>query len=204
MQMHVAKPSAISAVVPVKRLRLAKQRLAPVLSRHERAELMRTMLHDVLTLASAMAYTLVFSLIPLLATPIAFFTAFPGLADARKRVLDLLFSQLLPGAVRGVSEYLEQFSDRAAAAGVVSSLIFMVLVLVLFQSVESAFNRIWHVERGRTWGKRISALAMFLPHAAFLHRDAAGDAGSAGDHVTAVLAELRAVLADEPAGPPQS
>jgi 2-phospho-L-lactate guanylyltransferase len=39
----------IWAVVPVKRLGLAKQRLAPVLSRSERAELARTMLHDVLT-----------------------------------------------------------------------------------------------------------------------------------------------------------
>lgn len=47
--MHVVEPPAIFAVVPVKRLRLAKQRLAPVLSRHERAELARTMLHDVLT-----------------------------------------------------------------------------------------------------------------------------------------------------------
>lgn len=39
----------IWAVVPVKRLGLAKMRLAPVLSRSERAELARTMLHDVLT-----------------------------------------------------------------------------------------------------------------------------------------------------------
>lgn len=39
----------IWAIVPVKRLGLAKQRLAPVLSRSERAELARTMLHDVLT-----------------------------------------------------------------------------------------------------------------------------------------------------------
>lgn len=39
----------IWAIVPVKRLSLAKARLAPVLSRNERAELARTMLHDVLT-----------------------------------------------------------------------------------------------------------------------------------------------------------
>lgn len=38
----------IWAIVPVKRLGLAKARLAPVLSRSERAELARTMLHDVL------------------------------------------------------------------------------------------------------------------------------------------------------------
>ena len=39
----------IWAIVPVKRLGLAKARLAPVLSRSERAEFARTMLHDVLT-----------------------------------------------------------------------------------------------------------------------------------------------------------
>src|SRR3954471_11889948 len=39
----------IWAIIPVKRLGLAKARLAPVLSRSERAELARTMLHDVLT-----------------------------------------------------------------------------------------------------------------------------------------------------------
>jgi 2-phospho-L-lactate guanylyltransferase len=41
--------SKIWAIVPVKRLGLAKARLAPVLSRSERAELARTILHDVLT-----------------------------------------------------------------------------------------------------------------------------------------------------------
>lgn len=41
--------SNIWAIVPVKRLGLAKARLAPVLSRSERVELARAMLHDVLT-----------------------------------------------------------------------------------------------------------------------------------------------------------
>jgi 2-phospho-L-lactate/phosphoenolpyruvate guanylyltransferase len=47
--MKTAGQPNIWAIVPVKRLGLAKQRLAPVLSRSERAELARTMLHDVLT-----------------------------------------------------------------------------------------------------------------------------------------------------------
>lgn len=41
--------SGIWAIVPVKRLSHAKQRLAPVLSRNERAKLALTMLHEVLT-----------------------------------------------------------------------------------------------------------------------------------------------------------
>jgi len=43
------KPSDIWAIVPVKRLSRAKQRLSPVLSQNERAKLARTMLHEVLT-----------------------------------------------------------------------------------------------------------------------------------------------------------
>jgi 2-phospho-L-lactate/phosphoenolpyruvate guanylyltransferase len=49
MQTSADTPPDVWAIVPVKRLSRAKQRLAPVLSRNERAELARTMLHDVLT-----------------------------------------------------------------------------------------------------------------------------------------------------------
>lgn len=109
-----------------------------------------------------MAFTFVFSLIPLFATSLAFFTAFPGLQDQRERVLDLVFAQLLPEAVQEARGYLERFGERAAAAGAVSSIIFVLLILLLFQSVESSFNRIWKVERPRTWGERLQGLAFFL------------------------------------------
>jgi 2-phospho-L-lactate guanylyltransferase len=49
MRPHTEGQPNIWAIVPVKRLGRAKQRLAPVLSRGERAGLARTMLHDVLT-----------------------------------------------------------------------------------------------------------------------------------------------------------
>jgi 2-phospho-L-lactate guanylyltransferase len=42
-------PSDVWAIVPVKRLSRAKQRLSPLLAGAERAELVRAMLHDVLT-----------------------------------------------------------------------------------------------------------------------------------------------------------
>ncbi|WP_046827415.1 2-phospho-L-lactate guanylyltransferase [Afipia massiliensis] len=49
METFADNPSNIWAIVPVKRLSHAKQRLAPVLSRNERVKLARTMLHEVLT-----------------------------------------------------------------------------------------------------------------------------------------------------------
>src|SRR5438045_453395 len=78
MQTRVPEPSTIWAVVPVKRLSLAKQRLAPVLSRNERAELVRIMLHDVLTTLCAtpgLAGTLVVTADPAIAKLATLFDA---------------------------------------------------------------------------------------------------------------------------------
>lgn len=70
-------PSNIWAIVPVKRLSQAKQRLAPVLSRNERAKLARTMLHEVLTTlcASELAGIMVVTSDPMVANLASLFDA---------------------------------------------------------------------------------------------------------------------------------
>lgn len=117
---------------------------------------------DVTGKAAATAYTFVFSLIPLLASVLAFFTAFPGLSDQRDSLKQTIYSSLLPGAAREVSVYLDQFAEAAAAAGAVSTLVFLVSILLLFQSVEGTYNEIWKVTRARTWGHRLQVLAVFF------------------------------------------
>lgn len=123
------------------------------------AELKRA---ELTTRAAATAYAFVFALIPLFTTSLAFFTAFPGLGGERDRIERALFSNLLPGAARNVENYIELFAARAAAAGAVSSLVFFVLVLMLFHSVEETFNRVWKAERARTWAERLTLIALFL------------------------------------------
>jgi len=125
--------------------------------------ILRTALRaDILSKSAALSYTVVFSLVPLVTTLLAFLTAFPGLQNQREKFMGLLSGYLLPGAVQGVESKLAQFSDRAAAAGSLSSLIFFVLVLMLFQAMELAMNSIWDAERQRSWAERLRALAFFL------------------------------------------
>jgi membrane protein len=112
--------------------------------------------------AAATAYAFVAALVPLVTTTLAFLTAMPALANERARVANMLFGYLLPGAVRGVQGAIEQMSARAAAAGTLSSVVFFVVVLMLFNSIEGTFNRIWKAEQPRTWGQRIALLALFL------------------------------------------
>ncbi len=110
--------------------------------------------------AAASAYTLVLALIPLLTTSLAFFTAFPGLQGQRAWLRDRLLDFLLPGAVKSVEGYLARFSERAAAAGAVSSLAFLVLALLVLKNVERTFSRVWHVDAARTWAERVRVLAL--------------------------------------------
>jgi membrane protein len=117
---------------------------------------------DILSKASALAYTLVFSLVPLLTTVFAFLTAFPGLESERNRFYELLSGYLLPAVVRDAQARLAEMSERAAAAGALSSLLFFAVVLLLFQTAEMAFNQIWETGTARRWGERLRAIAYFL------------------------------------------
>lgn len=46
-------------------------------------------------------------------------------------------------------------SARSGAVGVIGSLALIVIVIQLITSIEKAFNGIWGVRRGRSWGQRI-------------------------------------------------
>lgn len=117
---------------------------------------------EILAKSAALSYTVVFSLVPLITTLLAFLTAFPGLQNQRDNFMALLSGYLLPGAVQGVEERIAHFSERAAAAGSLSSLIFFGVVLMLFQTMELAMNSIWDAEKQRSWTERLRALAFFL------------------------------------------
>lgn len=77
METFADNPSNIWAIVPVKRLSQAKERLAPVLSRNERVKLAHTMLHEVLTTlcASELAGIMVVTSDPMVANLASLFGA---------------------------------------------------------------------------------------------------------------------------------
>ena len=117
---------------------------------------------DLLSKAAALSYTAVFSLVPLVTTFLAFLTAFPGLAAEREYFLGLLSHYLLPGAMQDAEVKLAEFSQQAATAGALSSLVFFVVVLMLFQTMEVALNEIWDSGKARRWAERLKTLAYFL------------------------------------------
>ena len=118
--------------------------------------------------ASAMTYTTLLTLGPVLVLALSVFRAFGALEGLRQQVEDFLISYLAPGSQGQVQTWLRSFfaaADRGAFRGV-SIMVLVGAVLGLLGSLEQAFNDIWGVHRGRSIFQRFSiytTLVVFSP-----------------------------------------
>src|SRR5690554_2852606 len=100
--------------------------------------------------AASLTYTTVLSLVPLLAVVLALFTAFPLFADFRVALESFLANSLMPAVVsENVMGYLNQFAAKASGLTTVGGLALIVTSVMLFRTIDDAFNDIWQVETRR-------------------------------------------------------
>ena len=106
--------------------------------------------------ASSLTYTTVLSMVPLLAVVLSLFTAFPLFADFRVALEGFLAQSFMPAAVsENVMSYLNQFAAKASGLTAVGSLFLIVTSVMLFRTIDEAFNDIWQVETRRPMRQRI-------------------------------------------------
>ncbi|MEZ4361066.1 MAG: YhjD/YihY/BrkB family envelope integrity protein [Kofleriaceae bacterium] len=101
--------------------------------------------------AAGLTYYTLLSLVPLLAVGFALFEAFGGLSSLREPLKELVVDWLAAGRSSEVGAWLDQFVSNVKSGAIAG---FGVLILFysavgLLTNVESAFNRIWGVERLR-------------------------------------------------------
>ena len=101
--------------------------------------------------ATALAYSSLLSIVPLLALAFSLTLAFPGLSDARDQLRRAIYGLLGTGANPSVLTSIDEFINNihsGALAGVGTVTLFAVAVLTL-TAIEQTFNRIWNVEKAR-------------------------------------------------------
>ncbi len=99
--------------------------------------------------ASALTYTSLLAMVPLMTIGFAIFSAFPAFYRLRNEAQDILFSNLVPEVGIAVRDYLGSFMENAGqstAFGVVGLAISAVLLL---STIEGAFGSIWRVTEPR-------------------------------------------------------
>lgn len=112
--------------------------------------------HDgVARMASALSYTSLLALVPLLAIALAMFAAFPVFRDLRDRFQEIVFRNFVPHVGAVVQEQVARFVDKAGeltAAGVVGLSVTAILLLV---TIETSLNAIFRVEQPRSMLSRL-------------------------------------------------
>ncbi len=108
-----------------------------------------------LSMASALAYTSLIALVPLLAIGLAMLAAFPVFDDARQQLQEWVFTNFVPAVGSQVEQWVAHFISNAGqltALGVVG-LGFTAIMLLL--TIEATINLIFRVERERPLSARL-------------------------------------------------
>jgi len=114
--------------------------------------------------ATALAYTTLLSIVPLIAVIMAFFKAFGGFSKVQASLEPFILGNLATGSGKIVQKYLLEFTQNlhAGALGVVGMTFLILTVVGLLSTIESAFNDIWGIKKKRSFIRRLTSYWTFV------------------------------------------
>ena len=110
--------------------------------------------------ASALTYTTLLALVPVISIALAFFTNFPGYEVLIMQSQSFVMDVLTPNIGKDVVEYLFTFANKARGLNTLSLLILVGTLFLTLNTIDTVFNRIWRVRPKRRVA--ISLLAYIL------------------------------------------
>lgn len=106
--------------------------------------------------ASALAFSSLLALAPMMAIILSMFSLFAGTEQLGSSLEDFIYKFLVPAAGDEVRVYLDQFTGQLGSLTVLGLFSFLLTALLLLANVESSFNDIWRVKEGRSMTSRLT------------------------------------------------
>ena len=110
----------------------------------------------ILSVASALSYTTLIAVVPLLVIALSIFAAFPLYDDIRVQVQDFLIHYFVPDLGENIQNYIQEFigaSAKLTSFGVVG---LAITALLLLSTIENSFNFIFKVKKHRRISTKIT------------------------------------------------
>jgi len=118
--------------------------------RHFLLYLARTYFDDrCLRSASALAYTTLLSLVPLITVVLAIFAVLPIFDNFAEQAKQFIFANFVPTSGDAIRSYFDQFTAVASQLTSISLLFLFISALMLMKTIESTLNDIWHIKTMR-------------------------------------------------------
>ncbi|MDO6562281.1 virulence factor BrkB family protein [Amphritea sp. 1_MG-2023] len=99
--------------------------------------------------ASALTYTTLFAVVPLMTVSYAMLAAIPSFQGAGEQLQGLIFDNFVPATGAVVQDYLSDFAAQASKLTAVGLIFLFVTSIMMMKNIEGAFNRIWRVSEPR-------------------------------------------------------
>ncbi len=99
--------------------------------------------------AGALAYTTMLAIVPLGAVSLSIISAFPEFQTVKEQLLEFIFTQFVPSAGSSIKQYIEPLFDRASSLTIPGVIALMVSAVLMMNSIETTFNRIWRSPTAR-------------------------------------------------------
>ncbi|CAG9298447.1 virulence factor BrkB family protein [Celerinatantimonas diazotrophica] len=114
------------------------------------------------SMAGALAYTTLLSLVPMIAVVFAIISAVPAFSGVQAHLEDLLFSNFVPAASDVIRMQVNRFVANANRTTTIGGIFLLVVAVMLIASVENALNRIWRRTRSRSLIRALPTYWMIL------------------------------------------
>ena len=112
--------------------------------------------------ASALTYTSLLALVPLMLVMLFVLKVFPVFSSWGQTIQDFIFANFIPATGEVTNTYLVGFGEQAGQLSAIGLVILLVTAVLMLFNIEQAFNIIWRVE------KRPYGLSSFLLYWALL------------------------------------
>lgn len=104
---------------------------------------------DCTYIASALAFTTLLAVVPLMSVGLAVFSSFPVFQGLAEPVQNFVFDNFVPSTGKVIQAYLQQFAAQVSKLSVWGIAFLIVSALLVMFTIEQAMNKIWRVGSAR-------------------------------------------------------
>ena len=99
--------------------------------------------------ASALAFTTLLAIVPLMSVSFAILSTFPVFQNLAAPIRDFIFANFVPTTGKIVQNYLQIFANQVSKLSVVGVFFLFSVTLLVMYTIESAMNKIWKLSSSR-------------------------------------------------------
>ena len=99
--------------------------------------------------ASALAFTSLLAIVPLMSVGLSILSAFPVFQDLRDPLQNFIFENFVPATGKAVQNYLQQFTAQVSKMSISGVVFLFVTAILVMVTIENSLNNIWRVSKPR-------------------------------------------------------